>query len=347
MTGLVDALRNSGLTSLADALGSFDNTTLTAIETALSKGNHTLFAPNNDAFGSLPTSNAAQVQQILSYHILNGVINTTDTSPDTFTIARTSLTGAPTVNLPGNQPQVVVLSETSDGRLVVVDAASNQNITSSANVTYQNLLIEVIPNVLTIPGNASSTIAGISDLSTLVSTTGTVDPNLPQLLDSAKGITIFAPINSAFSNNAQLGSVAPGDINKILLNHVINGTVAYSPQITNGMKLTTAGGGTLTLTTNSSGIFVAGANSTARVTTSNILISNGVIHEIDSILNDTTSNPSAASSAVESATSVQGTQTSVQSGPVTSPATGGSSEAYKIGGSVLALAVVGLGALLA
>lgn len=99
MTGLADALRNSGLTSLADVFGSFDNTTLTTIESALSKGNHTLFVPNNDALGSLSTSNAAQVQQILSYHILNGVINTTDTSPDKYTIARTTLTGAPTVNL--------------------------------------------------------------------------------------------------------------------------------------------------------------------------------------------------------------------------------------------------------
>jgi len=102
MTGLINALNGNGLTSLADLLASFDNATLTAIESAISTGNHTLFTPVNDAFGSLSdsvTSNITQVHQVLSYHLLTGVINTTDTSPDKFTIARTSLKGAPAVNL--------------------------------------------------------------------------------------------------------------------------------------------------------------------------------------------------------------------------------------------------------
>jgi len=48
------------------------------------------------------------------------------------------------ISLPaGNQSQAIVLSETTDGHLTVVDAASGQNITSSANVTYQNLQIQV------------------------------------------------------------------------------------------------------------------------------------------------------------------------------------------------------------
>ncbi len=98
VTGLLTAFRDNGLTTLADLLASFDNTTISTIESALSKGNHTVFAPNNDALANLP-SNVTQVQQVFYYHVLNGLINTTDTSPDNFTIARTSLTGAPTVNL--------------------------------------------------------------------------------------------------------------------------------------------------------------------------------------------------------------------------------------------------------
>ena len=82
-------------------------------------------------------------------------------------------------------------------------------------------MFKVIPTVLTIPANASSTIAGIGELSTLTTTTEAMDPNLPRMLDETKGITIFAPINSAFTGNSQLGSVSPADINKILLNHII------------------------------------------------------------------------------------------------------------------------------
>jgi len=100
----------------------------------------------------------------------------------------------------------------------------------------------------------------------------------------------------------------------------------------------------------SSGIFITAANSTARVVTSNILVSNGVVHTIDKVLFDTTYNPAAASSAASSATSVQGAQTSVQSGPITAPATatpGSAPYNFKIDGIVIAIAVVGLGALLA
>lgn len=99
VTGLLTAFRDNGLSGLADIFASFDNTTLSTIEASLSKGNHTVFAPNDGALANLSNLNATQVQQVFSYHVLNGLINTTDTSPDNFTIARTSLNGAPTVNL--------------------------------------------------------------------------------------------------------------------------------------------------------------------------------------------------------------------------------------------------------
>ena len=99
MTGLVTALRDNGLTAAADLLTSLDNSTLSAIESAISSGNHTGFAPDNNALANLPDNFAAQAQQVLSYHFLSGAITTNDTSPDKLTIARTTLTGAPTVNL--------------------------------------------------------------------------------------------------------------------------------------------------------------------------------------------------------------------------------------------------------
>ena len=102
ITGLLNTFRDNGLTAVADLLASFDGSTLSALESAISSGNHTGFIPDNGALANLPSSwasNVTQAQQVLSYHFLNGAVNTNDTSPDKLTIARTTLTGPPTVNL--------------------------------------------------------------------------------------------------------------------------------------------------------------------------------------------------------------------------------------------------------
>jgi uncharacterized surface protein with fasciclin (FAS1) repeats len=99
MTGLINTLRDNGLTALADGLASFNTSSL---ETTISTGNHTAFAPDNQALSSIPNlvgMDPSELQQEISYHFLSGLITTNDTSPDKLTVARTSLSGAPTVNL--------------------------------------------------------------------------------------------------------------------------------------------------------------------------------------------------------------------------------------------------------
>jgi hypothetical protein len=99
----------------------------------------------------------------------------------------------------------------------------------------------------------------------------------------------------------------------------------------------------------STGIFVTAGNSTARIVTRDVLVSNGVVHLIDNILFDTTSNSAAASSAVNSATSAQGAKTSTETGPLTAAATaaGGAFKIQGIDGNLVAITAVALGALLA
>lgn len=165
ITGLLTTLRDNGLTAAADFVAALDNTTLSSFESAISSGNRTAFAPDNGGLANVPdsvTSNSTLAGKVLAYHFLSGPVNTNDTSNDKLTIARTVLNGAPLVNLrtfplvkagnrsdpfplpAGNQPQAIVLSKSSDSaHLVVVDATTGQNITSSASLKYQNLLIEV------------------------------------------------------------------------------------------------------------------------------------------------------------------------------------------------------------
>ena len=95
MTGLINVLNENGLTTLTSQLTSLNASALSAIETSINKGNHTLFTPNNEAFASVPDN----IMSNVSYHVLSGLVTTNDTSPDKLTIARTNLTGAPEVNL--------------------------------------------------------------------------------------------------------------------------------------------------------------------------------------------------------------------------------------------------------
>ena len=58
---------------------------------------------------------------------------------------------------------------------------------------------------------------------------------------------------------------------------VVNGTVGYSSDLTNGQKLTALNGETLTITIDNGTVFV----NSAQVVTPNVLVANGVVHVID------------------------------------------------------------------
>lgn len=119
-------------------------------------------------------------------------------------------------------------------------------------------------------------------------------------LAESRGVTIFAPTDSAFTAALQaLGGAqnATGStIANILSNHIINGSSVYAAEL-GSSKWVSAGGEEFSFTTNSTGTFVTSGNSTAKVVESDILTSNGVVHIIDGVLVNNQTDPSAASSA--------------------------------------------------
>lgn len=107
-----------------------------------------------------------------------------------------------------------------------------------------------------------------------------VAANLTDTLAGLSDVTIFAPTNDAFESiGSALGNISATDLATILQYHVINGTIAYSNSIGNGSVETL--GGDVNLTVADSSVFVG----QARVVNADVLISNGVIHVIDSVLN--------------------------------------------------------------
>lgn len=61
------------------------------------------------------------------------------------------------------------------------------------------------------------------------------------------------------------------------LDHVVEGTVAYSSMLEDGANLTTLGGENVTISIEDGNVFV----NSAQVTMPDVLVSNGVVHVID------------------------------------------------------------------
>ena len=112
--------------------------------------------------------------------------------------------------------------------------------------------------------------------------------NLAETLGSGGPFTVFAPRNAAFFKIPQntlddlLGNGAA--IKKLLLRHVVASKI-LSRDIPSGQTdLANAGGEKITVSVVKGGITVSSSSGSAKVTKTDILAKNGVIHIIDSII---------------------------------------------------------------
>lgn len=113
---------------------------------------------------------------------------------------------------------------------------------------------------------------------------------LVETLQGAGPFTVFAPTNDAFiaagfANEAAVRAAGKDALTPILLNHVVSGNVA-STDLSDGQiagSLSTVGAGTasnLYFAVSSSGVWV----NEAKITTTDLTASNGVIHVVDKVL---------------------------------------------------------------
>ncbi len=143
--------------------------------------------------------------------------------------------------------------------------------------------------------NVVQVAGGNADVSTLVSAVQAA--NLTETLSGEGPYTIFAPNNAAFEAlpaglvEALLRPENEQALTQILAFHVVEGDLAAADllqAIEDGggtATLTTLGGGTLSATAQNGVVMLTGAQgSTARVLTTDLDASNGVIHVIGSVL---------------------------------------------------------------
>merc|ERR1712087_562768 len=180
-----------------------------------------------------------------------------------------------------------------DGEVQFVSGLKQVSTVAQPNVNYTNGVVHIIDDVLMIPGNLSST-AQNANLTAFLG--AAQNASVASTLLGAEDLTIFAPSNAAFQDIGTLtGNLTMDQLANILSYHVIEGTVAYSSDLSN-TSLTTLQGDDVQITIANGSVMV----NNATVTNANILFAGGVIHVIDQVLNPNSNSSSSSSNSTSS-----------------------------------------------
>ena len=150
----------------------------------------------------------------------------------------------------------------------------------NSDISYAGGVIQVLDGFFTIPASLSESteILGYNGFANVVDEVG-----LTATLDNTSSITVFIPNNAAVQS-AQLTSSS--DLLTIVEDHVVvatsdTDTVGYLPNLADGQVLTTKNGKELTITVDANNNYYVNG---ILITTSNIVLTNGVAHVIDDVL---------------------------------------------------------------
>jgi transforming growth factor-beta-induced protein len=253
LSTLVSALTTAGLATATSAAGPI-----------------TVFAPVNSAFAALPQDlitrllapeNRALLTKVLTYHVVAG------------RVLSTQLTNNQRV--PTLQGDTLTVTTTGGVRI------NNARVTG-ADIITSNGVVHLVDGVLTENLDVVD-VATLRGFSTLVGAVQTAGLTSALRANSTAGITVFAPTNAAF---AALGNAVPSDptaLSNILRLHVV-GARALAASLSNGQRLTTLQGATLTVGINAGAVTIQGPSNTVRVTATDVPARNGVIHVIDAVI---------------------------------------------------------------
>lgn len=228
-------------------------------------GPYTVFVPTDEAFSDLPEGllesfSQEELKEILSYHMINGIINLNN-----FSAIET---------LPSRQGENIYFHLTTDSvyvnnhPLLGASGASNGSIYSTTGVSFPNSYL-----------NTAALIAKRYELNTLDSLM-TASGLATELEDDSREYTVFAPADTAV-NDIQL----PGDqekLREILEFHVVPQKYLIG-DFSGTQTLQTLSGEELTVEVDGNAIIVDGE---AYILIGNIEGTNGVVHIISRFLDN-------------------------------------------------------------
>ncbi|UZJ51411.1 hypothetical protein CBS101457_000731 [Exobasidium rhododendri] len=311
---LLNGLKAANLTAMAALATTHAQAMLPFL---MSPDNKTIFVPSNEAVANASAqfgnASAKVIEAILSYHIINDTV-TIKGLPDAFDyniVLPTFLNNTAYTRLPKGAKQVVVLEKPNTKEPIDIKFGSGDVhfATTLDGPAVGNIQIQTVDKVMMPPANFTSMAALDGDLKAF--NVALTQLNLSTAVNTIKGITLFAPITAAIAKVQDQISAAPhNDTVNVFLNHIINGTILYSPQLPASEEenesgsdseshkttnVTTAGGAALSFTYGKDGkVLITSGDSSAKIIRSDVLLDNGVIHYIDTVLANPLANATAA-----------------------------------------------------
>lgn len=147
------------------------------------------------------------------------------------------------------------------------------------NINFNSGAIQIIDRVLTIPKNSTD---GMIDANLTAAAGAIRSAKLSTTIAGFKNVTIFAPNNDAFSAVSNLvNGLDAANLATILGYHVVNNSVLYSSMLKNKESIRAMDGTELKVTVENDEVYV----NAAKVTVPDLLVSDGVIHVINQVLN--------------------------------------------------------------
>jgi len=248
--------------------------------TALGGAGLTLFAPDDSALAAagLNISDVDGTTDILQYHVLASKVLAADVTTDTWV---EMLNGAP----------LKVVANAISGVTGVDDGAGIKNVTTANLESTNNGVVHIIDGAI-LPPKDVAVVAAASGLNSLLA--AVIRAGLASTLIGLEDLTVLAPTDAAFAtflNGTALEDVPVETLTDILTYHVFDSRL-FSPAViaADTTSLTTLGGKMLTV-------------DISIIELTDVLIRNGVVHVINTVLVPPTS--------VTTATSMNTTATSM------------------------------------
>ena len=255
-------------------IAALDAAGLDAVLDDADAGPFTVFAPTDAAFAALPgglvnklLADTSLLTTILNYHVVEGAV---DSATVVGLDSATTLQGEDvTIEVDGNNVSInganvtVVDIEASNGIIHVIDAV-------------------IVPPSIDLPKDIVDTAIGAGNFDTLVAAVQAA--GLEDTLRGDGPFTVFAPTDDAF-NALPAGLVGKlladtDTLSSILTYHVVTGEVDAATVV--GLsEATTVQGENVTIAVDGDGVLL---NGNARVTVTDIVASNGIIHVIDAVI---------------------------------------------------------------